>query len=83
MGKNQPGESWCTNSNKGKTGFKAKKKKIIKKKKKLYDDERIHSVADTKNSKLVCRGGAKMAEEQDGENTFFPKNSSKEHLNTE
>ena len=81
MGKNQPGESWCTNSNKGKTGFKAKKKII--KKEINYDDERIHSVADTKNSKLVCRGGAKMAEEQDGENTFSLTNSSKEHLNTE
>ena len=28
-------------------------------------------------------GGAKMAEEQDGENTFSPTNSSKEHLNVE
>ena len=28
-------------------------------------------------------GGAKMAEEQDGENTFSPTNSSKEHLNAE
>ena len=28
-------------------------------------------------------GGAKMVEEQDGENTFSPTNSSKEHLNTE
>ena len=28
-------------------------------------------------------GGAKMAEEQDRENTFSPANSSKEHLNTE
>jgi len=27
------------------------------------------------------RGGAKMAEEQDGETTFSPTNSSKEHLN--
>ena len=36
------------------------------------------------NSILKSReGGAKMAEEQDGENTFSPTNSSKEHLNTE
>ena len=28
-------------------------------------------------------GGAKMAEEQDGETTFSPTNSSKEHLNAE
>ena len=28
-------------------------------------------------------GGAKMVEEQDGETTFSPKNSSKEHLNAE
>ena len=27
--------------------------------------------------------GAKMAEEKDGENTFSPTNSSKEHLNAE
>ena len=31
----------------------------------------------------TCQGGAKMAEEQDGENTFSPTNSSKEHLNAE
>ena len=28
-------------------------------------------------------GGPKMVEEQDGETTFSPTNSSKEHLNTE
>ena len=28
-------------------------------------------------------GGPKMAEEQDGETTFSPTNSSKEHLNAE
>ena len=28
-------------------------------------------------------GGTKMAEEQDGDNTFSPTNSSKEHLNAE
>ena len=28
-------------------------------------------------------GGPKMAEEQDGETTFSPTNSSKEHLSTE
>ena len=34
--------------------------------------------------KRGARGeGAKMAEEQDGENTFSPTNSSKEHLNVE
>ena len=33
--------------------------------------------------KKKYRGGAKMAEEQDGENTFSPTNSSKEHLNAE
>ena len=31
----------------------------------------------------ITTGGAKMAEEQDGENTFSPTNSSKEHLNVE
>ena len=30
--------------------------------------------------KKKYRGGAKMAEEQDGENTFSPTNSSTEHL---
>ena len=34
--------------------------------------------------KLSIQGGdPKMAEEQDGETTFSPTNSSKEHLNTE
>ena len=28
-------------------------------------------------------GGPKTAEEQDGETTFFPTNSSKDHLNVE
>ena len=33
-------------------------------------------------SEVVERGGPKMAEEQDGENTFSP-TTSKEHLNSE
>ena len=32
---------------------------------------------------VSLRGGPKMAEEKDGEITFSPTNSSKEHLNAE
>ena len=35
------------------------------------------------NNQNMWRGGAKMAEEEDGENTFSPTNSSKDHLNAE
>ena len=40
---------------------------------------RIKTIAKKKK----CRGGAKMVEEQDGETTFSPTNSLKDHLNTE
>ena len=47
----------------------------------------LHAATKTQCSQIRKlknkRGGAKMAEEQDGENTFSPTNSSKEHLNTE
>ena len=42
------------------------------------------SEAEEKNKKNnIIRGGPKMVEEQNGENTFSPTNSSKDHLNVE
>ena len=38
---------------------------------------------NTDLGKKTRGGGAKMAEEYDGENIFSPTNSSKEHLNVE
>ena len=43
---------------------------------------RLTKQTEDKN-KLFRGGGPKMAEEQDGETTFSPTNSSKEHLNAE
>ena len=49
------------------------------KKAKWLSEEALQTAEERKE----VRGGAKMAEEQDGETTFSPTNSSKEHLNAE
>ena len=46
-----------------------------------YADDTTLMAESEEELKSLLRGGAKMAEETDGENTFSPTNSSKEHLN--
>ena len=43
----------------------------------------IHHINKVKDKNCMIRGGPKMAEEKDRETTFFPTNSSKDHLNAE
>ena len=58
---------------------KTSSKKMKFKKAKWLSEEALQIAEERKE----VRGGAKMAEEQDGETTFSPTNSSKEHLNAE
>ena len=53
----------------------------------LWERERVLMKVKEESEKVVLKltigGGPKMVEEQDGQTTFSPTNSSKEHLNTE